>query len=229
MFPHFFFFSNLYFFKCIATPSFIEAPIDVEINEGGSIKLPCRAQGRPKARIIWDRVGLLAMPPINEEVSQFLEEESQEELLAKAKIMSLRTKREHNDSTATRTKRQVLVESTIPEVSHIPDLYIDEESNRQKRDQSMNLIVSEFRQIMRDANQETFDTNFRKKREIAVGERNDDIAASNATPILFFSTPSPTESPNLVVNDNGELVLNDITTKDQVRRRSRRVFFYINN
>lgn len=184
--------------------------------------MPCRAQGRPKARIVWDRVGLIAIPPINEEVSQFLEEESQEELLAKAKIMSLRAKREHHDSIKNeRPKRQVLVQSTIPEIGQIPDLYLDEESNRQKRDQSMNFVVSEFRQIMRDENQETFDTNFRKKREIPVSERSgsapDELAASNATPILFFSTPSPTDSPSLVVNDNGELVLSDVTTKDQVK------------
>lgn len=212
----------------IATPSFIEAPIDVEINEGGNINLPCRAQGRPKTRIIWDRVGLATVQPTNEEVSQFLEEESQEEQMAKAKIMSLRSKRQHINENDTvdidehgpRIKRQVLLDSIFPEVSHIPDLFVDDDTNRRKRDQAMNLVVSEFRQIMRDVNQDTFDTNFRKKRELnAIGSgvsEEEEVATSDATPILFFSTPSPTDSPSLVVNDNGDLLLRDVSQKDQV-------------
>lgn len=230
--------------------------------------MPCRAQGRPKTRIIWDRLGLATvLPTKNDEVSQFLEEESREELLAKAKIMSLRSKRAHHNASASsfdvsgdsvddedidehgpRIKRQVILDSSYLDTTNsIPELFIadDDEMNRQKRDQALNMIVSEFRQIMRDANrQETFDSNFRrrKKRDLS-GEKNvrptedsngggeeesddddgddgndDDDAAplpSDPTPILFFSTPSPTPSSSLVINGNGDLMLRDVAAKDQ--------------
>ena len=220
----------------LAAPSFIEAPVDVEVSEGDSIKLPCRAQGRPVTRIIWDRVGYAPPPTINEDVSQFLDEESQEELIAKAKIMSLRSKRQQNVTeeeqneeeeetvnATKRKKRQILVDSMFPNIDHIPDLYLEDDANRNKREPS-NFVVSEFRQIMRDSNQETFDTNFRNKREIAstnvesigvIGPSEETISATDSTPILFFSTPSPTETKTLEVNENGELVLSDVTAKDQ--------------
>lgn len=200
------------------------------MKEGGTIKLPCRAQGRPKPRIIWDRVGLGLSQQISEDVSQFLDEESQEELLAKAKIMSLRSKRERNESelvdankenkttetipSQNRTKRQTVVHSNRPTVKQIPELYIEDELNRNSQEQNSNFVVSEFRQIMRDVNQETFDTNFRRKRSI--DDNGDDSTSSDSTPILFFSTATPTESPNLEVNENGELVIRDAKKKDQV-------------
>lgn len=221
-----------------AVPSFIEAPLDVEINEGNTVLLPCRAQGRPKARIVWDRLGAyVAQPSIEtEEVSQFLEEESQEVMLAKAKIMSLRTKRQPNetsdiiaDETApvSRSKRQTIIERTFSNVLQIPDLYVHKERNRDKRDQAMDLVVSEFRQIMRDVNQATFDTNFRRrKRDITVsddvdGDDDDETDETETeelmepTPILFFSTPSTIDPQTLVTNENGELVLRDVTVRDQ--------------
>lgn len=197
------------------------------MKEGGTIKLPCRAQGRPKPRIVWDRVGLGLSQQITEEVSQFLEEESQEELLAKAKIMSLRSKRERNeselidtskesrnDSSHHRIKRQTVIQSSYPIVKQIPELYIEDEVNRSNQEQNSNFVVSEFRQIMRDVNQETFDTNFRRKRSI--DDNNDDNTSSDSTPVLFFSTATPTESPSLEVNENGELVLRDAKKNDQV-------------
>lgn len=195
------------------------------MKEGGTIKLPCRAQGRPKPRVIWDRV-LGQSQQISEEVSQFLEEESQEELLAKAKIMSLRSKRERNesnlvqiksetnDSSHDRIKRQTVIQSSYPIIKHIPELYIEDDANRSNQEQNSNFVVSEFRQIMRDVNQETFDTNFRRKR--SVDDNSDDNTSSDSTPILFFSTASPTESPSLEVNENGEFMLRDAKKKDQV-------------
>lgn len=222
-----------YHYTFTATPSFSEAPADVELKEGGTMKLPCRAQGRPKPRVIWDRVGNGLSQQVSEEISQFLEEESQEELLAKAKIMSLRSKRERNesqlldakqptstpnDSSHDRTKRQIVIHSNNPTVKQIPELYIeDDPSNRGNQEQNSNFVVSEFKQIMRDVNQETFDTNFRRKRSI--DDNTDDNTSSDSTPILFFSTATPTESPSLEVNENGELVLRDVKKKDQVRKR----------
>lgn len=212
-----------------ATPSFSEAPVDVELKEGGTIKLPCRAQGRPKPRVVWDRVGLGLSQQMSEEISQFLEEESQEELLAKAKIMSLRSKRERNeselldtnketshlnDSSHDRIKRQIVVDSSHPIVKQIPELYIEDDVNRSNQEQNSNFVVSEFKQIMRDVNQQTFDINFRRKRSI--DDNSDDNTSSDSTPILFFSTATPTESPSLEVNENGELVLRDVKKSDQV-------------
>lgn len=225
----FWFLFAFFFITFTATPSFTDAPVDIELKEGGTIKLPCRAQGRPRPRIIWDRVGVGLSQQISEEVSQFLEEESQEELLAKAKIMSLRSKRERNESelidtnkenntpnasSSNRIKRQIVVQGSYPTMKKIPELYIEDELNRNNQEQSSNFVVSEFRQIMRDVNQETFDTNFRRKRSI--DDNSDDNASSDSTPILFFSTATPTESPSLEVNDNGELVLRDAKKKDQV-------------
>lgn len=259
-----------------AVPSFIEAPLDVEIAEGDSFRLPCRAQGRPKVRIVWDRLGVqnqqlqqfmhaqqlhqqLLGGGTGDDVSPYLEEESQEEMLAKAKIMSLRTKRQPNDTdagavTLRRRRRQTVIERSYPDVLQIPDLFVqNEERNRNKRDQAMDLVVSEFRQIMRDVNQATFDTNFRRRRRrdtsSAASSVNDyvddddadvdaddedadeeEAGGSNAadedaggggaeisepTPILFFSTPSPAHPARLVVSDGGELILNDVTARDQ--------------
>lgn len=278
-----------------AVPSFIEAPLDVEIAEGDSFRLPCRAQGRPKVRIVWDRLGpqLLQQQFMHtqqqqllvdgvggsatgDEVSPYLEEESQEEMLAKAKIMSLRTKRQPNDTNAddvasatvlSRRRRQTLIERSETDVLQIPDLFVqNEERNRNKRDQAMDLVVSEFRQIMRDVNQATFDTNFRRRKRRRrdtnsaagqlsgssnneyVGDDDDEDAdvdddedaddddaetgsnaadedagggvgggpeISEATPILFFSTPSPAHPARLTVSDAGELILNDVKVRDQ--------------
>lgn len=231
---------HFFYYTFIATPSFSEAPVDVELKEGGTIKLPCRAQGRPKPRVIWDRVGLGLSQQISEEVSQFLEEESHEELLAKAKIMSLRSKRERNESdlidtkkenksldasSHDRIKRQTVIRSSYPIVKQIPELYIEDEVNRSNQEQNSNFVVSEFRQIMRNVNQETFDTNFRRKRSI--DDNSDDNASSDSTPILFFSTATPTESPSLEVNENGELVLRDVKKSDQVCKELFITFFYL--
>lgn len=175
--------------------------------------------------------------------------------MAKAKIMSLRSKRALNDSVTLfdvsgestddeaidghgpRIKRQILLNSNSFVVNNIPDLYVseDEEIKRQKRNQVMDLVVSKFRQIMRDVNEETVDTIIRrrrrKKRDLS-GEKNvrpadvsdgdeddgdidDDPVATFSTPVLFFSTPSPTRNPTLLINANGDLVLSDVTQKDQ--------------
>lgn len=154
-------------------------------------------------------------------------------MLAKAKIMSLRTKRQPNETTdendlpapVSRFKRQTIIERSFGDVLNIPDLYVDKERNRDKRDQAMDLVVSEFRQIMRDVNQATFDTNFRRKRDITVAEDGDDDdeedddtetdEISEPTPILFFSTPSPVDPQTLVTNENGELVLHEVSARDQ--------------
>lgn len=225
-----------------ATPTFVEAPADVEVKEGGTLKVPCRAQGRPSVRIVWDRIGANSNSlPVNEEISQYLEEETQDELLAKAKIMSLRSKREKNITSEIlnekRIKRDAVftLSSTGPQ---IPDLYLGD-INRNKRNQEEDLILSEFKQIMRDEHQESYDKAFRKKRqidendfkilikrkkrikreedeEIDDDEDDDDLSPSDATPLLFFSTVAPTESTNLEISETGELIIREAALKDQV-------------
>lgn len=248
-----------------AIPTFIEAPSDVEVKDGATVKLPCRAQGRPHARIVWDRVGHTPTKSSivsNDNLSpSLLDDNREEQLLTKAKIMSFRSKREHNESDVeldinkkmnnlSRTKREISLNHQINEdnvntVFQIPDLYIDE-SNRDKRDPESSIIVSEFKQIMRDENQESYDKGLkrrrrRKKRDLLSSasasasvvssslvtssndikistriKREDNDLSSDSTPILFFSTPSPTEANVLEVNDNGELILRDVTKSDQV-------------
>lgn len=244
----------------IATPTFIEAPSDLEIAEGKTIQLPCRAQGRPKARIIWDRIGSLLMtqnqqlqelrPSDNAESHSLNEDDIHEELLAKAKIMSLRSKRAKNDEKVSkRGKRHAAFDNHI-NVNRVPDLYtaegddeVDDDAEeyvgRDKRHEvTNNLIRSEFQQIMRDQNQNTYDLNFRRRKrrdtnavEVESDDEVDGIedGTNNIVdggtievntnppniPILFFSTPPSQEATHLEVNENGELILRDVGKRDQ--------------
>lgn len=232
-----------------ATPSFIEAPSDIKVNEGDTAKLPCRAQGRPTTRIIWDRVGsslVNQLQHISEEVSQYLEEDAQEEMLAKAKIMSLRSKRaDLKASMHDRQKRQTIVHRKHNDIDRVPDLYINDNANsRNKRgEESNNIVVSEFKQIMRDEKQVTFDVNFRRKREAntniddeddddsvddiirgVAGEAERSNNSPDTIPILYFSTQPPQEASRLEVDESGELILRDVTKRDQVNKTNASIY-----
>lgn len=249
-------------FMKIAPPTFIEAPSDIEIAEGKTIQLPCRAEGRPKARILWDRIGSMLnnhnqhlqelRPSENVESHSLHEDNMHDEILAKAKIMSLRSKRANNgDEMFKRSKRHVVHDNHI-NVERVPELYIaddndddddaniDEYIGRDKRNEvTNNLIRSEFQQIMRDQNQNTYDLNFRQRKrrdtntvEVETDDDTDGIEDGTNTavdggtievntnppsniPILFFSTPPPLEATRLEVNENGELILRDVSKRDQ--------------
>lgn len=273
-----------------AIPTFIESPSDSEVKEGNTIQIPCRAQGRPNVRIVWDRINYIngngnsgninqGTTTVTEEVSKFLEQETHEELLAKAKIMSLRSKREkmllqndRNNSnnnltpppftpTTTQTssllrkrrrrrKRNIILMDDDDTIDHqIPDLYIDENA-RDKRDQDQDFLMSEFKQIMRDENQESYDTTFKKrkrrrrKRDVkdsgATAEEEDgnsesddedddvdetvgsEINVTEPVPTLSFSTPIPPQQlKQLEIGNNGELIFRNASVQDQVR-----IFFY---
>lgn len=180
-----------------------------------------------------------------------------EEMLAKAKIMSLRSKRAKNiEKMYKRSKRHAAYDNHI-NVDRVPELYIADDADddgddadsgveelvgRDKRHEVIvnNLIRSEFQQIMRDQNQNTFDLNFRRRKRRdtnAVEVESDDevdgiedgisnIADDGGTiemntnppnniPIIFFSTPPPPEATRLEVNENGELILRDVSKRDQ--------------
>uniref|UniRef100_A0A1B0CVQ8 Neural cell adhesion molecule l1 n=2 Tax=Lutzomyia longipalpis TaxID=7200 RepID=A0A1B0CVQ8_LUTLO len=193
-----------------AIPTFIEAPADAEAHEGTTLRLPCRAQGRPKARIVWDRVGARV------DASQLLElDTTQDELLARAKIMSLRSKRERLHPNAT----------LAPESSPAP---------RTRRDTSGNLagdrvLEAEFLQIMRDQEDDdlqddpptwlrTFDLSSKRVKRSEGEEEVEDSpedGTSDATSVLFFSTPLPSDVSRLEVDENGELILRDVTQHHQ--------------
>lgn len=186
------------------------------MSEGGTVKLPCRAQGRPRVRIVWDRIGIqLNQQQQNvDEVSQSFEEDVQQELLTKAKIMSLRSKR---DLAGQQFNGQNIWSQQLL-------------SGRDKRDKlKNNLGISEFKQIMRDEIQDDFNGGSRKKREAVEDSSDDnndsderDISTLNisnspdAIPVIFFSTQSPQDVSRLEVNDHGELILREVTKKDQV-------------
>lgn len=55
-----------FLFFTTATPTFIDAPSDTTVEEGETVRLPCRAQGRPKARIIWDRISTESKTKVDE-------------------------------------------------------------------------------------------------------------------------------------------------------------------
>lgn len=204
----------------LASPSFIEAPTDVEVKEGGSVKLPCRAQGRPKPRIIWDRIGstvLQTQQQINDEVAHFLEKDTQEELLAKAKIMSLRSKRSIDANSRAKSKKNALVSAIDSNSSRLAYFNV---MARNKRNGKSHVVNSDFEQIMRDENR-NIAMLLRKKRQVwaaANMERtdgtDDDSDTTNVIPIVVFSTQSPPS--RLQVTDNGELILRDVHERDQV-------------
>lgn len=217
-----------------ASPTFIEAPSDVEVNEGGSVKLPCRAQGRPKPRIIWDRIGGSVISQLKKQqqqlgggggkVPQYMEKDSQEDLLVKAKIMSLRLKRSIQLNQSPQLQ-------PIANVTKNVALIIDR-SKRNKHDRST------FDQIMRNEYHEEVSEFGRMKRQVDNNdEKRDDIdddddddggddddddddgdgdSSPGAIPILVFSTQAPQEVLRLQVTDNGELILLDVTERDQV-------------
>lgn len=200
----------------LASPSFIEAPSDVEVNEGGSVKLPCRAQGRPKPRIIWDRIGGSAVSQthphqIGSKIPQYLEKDSQEDLLVKAKIMSLRLKRsiEH-------VQFEILPKVDNHTRNFAKSVYLKIERNiRNQRTHQA------FDQIMRNEYDKEVQMLHRKKRQTENdGGKNEDGDGDNRSPdvipILVFSTQAPPEVSRLQVTDNGELILLDVGERDQV-------------
>lgn len=201
-----------------ASPSFIEAPSDVDVTLGGAVKLPCRAQGRPTPRIIWDRIGGSTVSQLHHhhhhqmsgKITQYLEKETQEDLLAKAKIMSLRSKRSvfHN-------KYQTVALIAAGKLA----LANSERSRRKQLEQRHRT----FNQIMRDESEELIHKSLRKKRQIANADdriddnnnENDDNGPPDAIPILVFSTQAP-EVSRLQVTDGGELILLDVSERDEV-------------
>lgn len=216
-------------------PTFVEAPSDVTAKEGETVKMPCRAQGRPRVRVVWDRVG------------RFTHEEpkisfsTRNDLLSNTKLLPLRTKRNDNETNAnasqTRIKREI-------DGLHIINLHsdaqsFDDEFERHKRvlveDDTVSLL-DEFEQIMRDksdinADVATTGKMFRRKRtkeeieEILREQqkmnnggrrtKRDVNGVAGTESSLHFSTPS-TFSNYLEINENGDLLLRDVTHNDQV-------------
>lgn len=229
----------------VAVPTFVEAPADVTAKEGDTVKMPCRAQGRPRVRVVWDRVG------------RFTHEEpkisfsTRNDLLSKTKLSPLRTKRNGNNETATATTTTTTISAneenhesrTKREINglHIVNLHeeqFDDESVRHKRVLTDTIsLLDEFDQIMRDKSDFSADDaaetaaataskTFRQRRteeEIeqilkASKRTKRDISVSGITDPshLHFSTPS-TISNYLEINENGDLLLRDVTHNDQVR------------
>lgn len=73
---------------------FIETSPDLEVNEGTTVILSCRAHGRPTPRMIWDRISAhQSAESVDENVSLYLENSRENNLLLKEKIMSYHEKR----------------------------------------------------------------------------------------------------------------------------------------
>lgn len=229
-------------------PTFVEAPADVTAKEGETVKMPCRAQGRPRVRVVWDRVGRFTHEEPKVSFSTL------NDLLSNTKLSPLRTKRNGNNETAsvtTTTTATVMAVAneenhkarTKREINglHIVNLHeeqVDDESVRHKRVLTDTIsLLDEFDQIMRDKSDFSADDaaetsaatdnkTFRRRRteeeieEILKASRRTkrDISVSGVTdaPHLHFSTPS-TISNYLEINENGDLLLRDVTHNDQVR------------
>lgn len=183
----------------------------MEVNKGGSASLPCRAQGRPVPRIIWDRIGNSAVSQLHHhntdsKITQYLEEETQEDLLAKAKIMSFRSKR----SLWQANTYLKPIKRTIDNSNLIPD-------------QNKRRLI--FNEIMHKKNSKEIHQLHRIRRQISTNieqridtDEDDDNRSPDAIPIVVFSTQAPQEVSRLHVNDNGELILLDVTERDQVSK-----------
>lgn len=197
------------------------------------LKLPCRAQGRPKTRIVWDRVQtsmatvslsssssasspqLIAEPlPPNENTRLDVEMPVD---LVKSKILSFRSKRD--TSNAERDNDSNDTYQAIPDLQHG-----NNNSPNTRSNDFTNLLLSEFNQIMRDSNEATFNVagnnrrrRRRRKRDLTDDDDDtgDDENSADTSPILFFSTQAPNNAPRLDVNDNGELILRDVSKKDE--------------
>lgn len=189
---------------------------------GGSVQLPCRAQGRPKPRIIWDRIGGSAASQSHHhhqmggKLTQYFEKETPEDLLAKAKIMSLRSKR-----SILKTKQSVFhsKHQTIALMAAGKSALAADRSRRTEQRHHT------FNQIMRDESDEIVHKSLRRKRQVATSDgriddinvnENDEDGSPEAIPILVFSTQAPSEVSRLQVTDNGELILIDVTERDEV-------------
>lgn len=168
------------------------------MNEGGTAKLPCRAQGRPKVRIVWDRIGGNLNQHTMEQIQQsFDNEDVQEELLSKAKIMSLRLKRGVSDLTVLHDsdtyKKDYHVENKLNQIGNTNDSITKIHNKRDTGDDVINFNNYENAEIS-----STVISNF-----------------SDTIPIISLSTQSPQEASHLEVNEQGELILKEVTKKDQ--------------
>lgn len=198
--------------------------------------MPCRAQGRPKPRIIWDRIGTTVtqtqQQQINDEVAHFLEKDTQEELLAKAKIMSLRSKRAIAPESGSGAKSNELMRSAVANAldSHSSRFSYSMVMARNKRRNGKSHVTNlDFEQIMRDEIDDmvAVPAKYRTKRQTNPADSDtddtermngDDVDSDtpNVIPIVVFSTQAPQEASRLQVTDNGELILRDVHERDQV-------------
>lgn len=228
--------------------------------------MPCRAQGRPRVRVVWDRVGRFTHEEPKVSFS------TRNDLLSKTKLSPLRTKRNgsSNDTLvdvtptkiATATSSSSLTTMSANEENHesrskreINGLHIvnlheegeqfDDESVRHKRVLTDTIsLLDEFDQIMRDKSDFSADDSadaaetaaataskiYRRRRteqeieEILRASKRTkrDISVSGMlgtdSSHLHFSTPS-TISNYLEINENGDLLLRDVTHNDQVRMK----------
>lgn len=176
---------------------------------------------------------------------------NEDDILAKAKIMSLRSKRAKNDNQMfKRSRRHAAAFDSHFNIDRVPVQIVNDddgdadtgEYNENDGDRRIeiinNLIGSEFQQIMRDRNENTYDVNFqrRKRRDtnavdaerdapdgsedglnsvIDAGTIEVNTNPANSIPILFFSTSPPVEATHLEVNENGELILRDVSKREQ--------------
>lgn len=130
----------------------------MDVQEGDTLNLPCRANGRPKPIIVWDKIYAASGTIIQDELAQ----KHEDELLSKTKIMSLRVKRNVTLSRS-RNKRSLLI-SDEENASDVADL---------------NALVTEN------------------------------------TPFIDVSSTSYPDMPNFQVGNGGELILKDISKKDE--------------
>lgn len=199
------------FFYCYniytATPSFIEAPVDTEVKLGESLSLPCKTQGRPKTRIIWEKVDIDIVPP-----TESSENDLQEKLMSKTKILSFRSKRAENKNTNTTN----VVIPTDFQPSQL--IYTNSFKQTSKRKRNVNDdIDNEDDDDGDDGNHDDDDDDDGSNNSSSSNINNgvnkhlfDDFSAAAAATTPFIET-----QPKLKINANGDLLIDAITENDE--------------
>lgn len=170
--------------------------------------MPCRAQGRPTPRIIWDRIGVsttsqLHQHPNGGKIPSYTDKDTQEDRLTKAKIMSLRSKR------------------SFFETVHMYNNTVEHSYNN-KLSRNEYIVNTSGQTVQIAMNEEKLQLKRTKRQEESKDEKSDNIIndgdnrSVDTIPIVVFSTQEPPEVSRLQVTDNGELILIDVTERDQV-------------
>lgn len=160
---------------------------------GESLSLPCKTQGRPKTRIVWEKIDFDVVIP-----TESNENDSQEKFISKTKILSFRSKRDENKSKNITTIINVVNRTNFDNNS------FKQTSKRIHR-----------RSVNDNANDDSHndDNDVEDDDDSDNSSSNDDVSNID---LLAATTPFVESQPKLKVNANGDLLIGTVTQKNEV-------------